>query len=160
MPRGENAQKRLKFRENTFQEGAEQISARKHGSKGWFMLSALSEDVFPHKRGEFFSRVQLKLCSRKFLFYIFRRLAEIHTGISSISQPRLRLAFSVCTPILWKGLPQYLKDSNKFFYRGYCKLVVSCFCSIVHLLSTFFQEIKIMVSSFFLFFFMFFVFLA
>ena len=39
MPRGENAQKRLKFRENTFQEGAEQISARKHGSKGWFMLS-------------------------------------------------------------------------------------------------------------------------
>lgn len=66
MPHGENAQKRLKFRENTFQEGAEQISARKHGSKGWFMLSvgallkrilnfsSLSEDVSPHKRGNFY----------------------------------------------------------------------------------------------------------
>jgi len=70
---------RLKFRKNTFQEGAEQISARNHGSKGWFMLSvgallkrmlnfsALSEDVSPHKLEEFSSRVQLKLCSRNFL---------------------------------------------------------------------------------------------
>ena len=156
MPHGENAQKRLKFRENTFQEGAEQISARKHGSKGWFMLSVGAllkrRRFFPQTRGIF-----IKSAIKTML----TKISLLHTGISSISQPRSRLAFSVCTPILWKGLPQYLKDSNKkFFYRGYCKLVVSCFCSIVHLLSTFFQEIKIMVSSFFLFFFMFFVFLA
>lgn len=67
---------RSKFREKTFQKGAEQISARNYGSKGWFMLSVgallkrilnfsafFSEDVCTHKLGEFLSRVQLKLCS-------------------------------------------------------------------------------------------------
>lgn len=81
---------RLKFRENTFQEGAEQISARNHGSKGWLMLSVgallkrilnlnfLSEDVSPHKLGEFLSRVQLKLCSRNFLLIKILHIPKAH----------------------------------------------------------------------------------